>query len=192
MYRLYAWQWNSLHGALLTTRNVNKGVGMNHLIACFALVIGTSVATVAQIRVVVLPFRNMDGEIALNAWSYELADSLKKKILETDPTQTVFVMVAQDSVEMAISNLNLDPSNVQYESDVWRAMEDLHVDRVVQGNFFRRGPRVLMNAYVYDVEFKMADPEFQAKDIYKSETTYMSAVPTMAKKLYPALLKPLP
>lgn len=149
-------------------------------------------AASAQIRVVVLPFRNMDGEISLNVWSYELADSLRATLLATDPSQTVFMMVDQDSVEAAISDLNLDPSNVQYESDVWRAMEKLNVQRVVQGNFFRRGERVLMNAYVYDVEFKMADPEFQAKDIYKTSTTYLTAVPTMAKKLYPALLKPLP
>lgn len=158
---------------------------------CLAfIVLATDVC--AQIRVVVLPFRNMDGEISLNVWSYELADSLRNQLLAKDPAQTVFMMVDQDSVEMAISELNLDPSNVQYESDVWRAMEQLHVQRVVQGNFFRRGERVLMNAYVYDVEYKMADPEFQAKDIYKTATTYLTAVPTIVKKLYPALLKPLP
>lgn len=165
---------------------------MKVLVSIMIVLACVTTDALAQIRVVVLPFRNMDGEISLNTWSYELADSLRSSILAKDPAQTTFMLVDQDSVEMAISELNLDPSNVQYESDVWRAMEKLNVDRVVQGNFFRRGERVLMNAYVYDVEFKMADPEFQAKDIYKTATTYLDAVSTMTKKLYPALLKPLP
>lgn len=142
----------------------------------------------AQKRVVVLPFRNMDGEVAYNPWRYELADSLRSALLAVDPAQKAFMMVDQDSVELAISELNLDPNNAQFESDVWRAVKNLKADLVVQGNFFLRGERVLMNAYVYNVEFQIANQEHQAKNLYKTPTTYMEAVPIMTKKLYPALI----
>ncbi|GMV54168.1 MAG: hypothetical protein AMXMBFR68_19600 [Ignavibacteria bacterium] len=153
---------------------------------------GFLLPAVAQTRVVVLPFRNMDGEVSLNVWSFDLADSLRRMLVNTDPAQTAFVMIPQDSVDLVTSEFNLDPTNVQFESDVWRAVAKLKADKVVQGNFFRRGGRVLMNAYVYDVEFKMADPEYQAKNLYKTPETVLDVVPDMAKKLYPALLKPLP
>jgi len=156
------------------------------LLATILLILGTIGAS-AQLRVVVLPFRNMDGKIDYNLWQYELADSLRNTLLEMDPNEEQYHIVDPDSVEMAIAEFNLDPTNAQYESDVWRAVDLIGADKVVQGNFFLRGDRVLMNAYVYDVEFKMADQVNQAKDIYKSPTTYLSAVKKMAKLLYPGL-----
>jgi len=153
------------------------------------LVLVAAVSALAQSRVVVLPFRNMDGEIRYNAWSLELSDSLAKSILATDPTQTKFVVIPNDSVEMAISELNLDPTNPQYQSDVWKAVKRMGAVMVVQGNFFLRGERVLMNAYVYDMATRMAHQTCFAKDIYKTPTTYMEAVPVMVKKLYPALIE---
>jgi TolB-like protein len=144
----------------------------------------------AQKRVVVLPFKNMAGEVALNPWRFELADSLRTALLGIDPEQKSFMMVDQDSVELAISDLNLDPNNAQYESDVWRAVKNLHADLAVSGNFLLRGDRVLMNAYVYDVEYQIANQEHQAKNLYKTPTTYLEAVAVMAKKLHPALIAP--
>ena len=131
----------------------------------------------------------MDGHIDYNIWQYELSDSLRMKLIEMDPESASYHIVDPDSVEMAISEYNLDPTNAQYESDVWRAVEDLKATHVIQGNFFLRGERVLMNCYLYDVEFKIADRKNQAKNIYKKPDTYMSAVPKMAKKLYPGLTK---
>ena len=148
-----------------------------------------SAQSFAQKRVVVIPFRNIDGQIELNVWRYELADSLRNLLYSMDENEEYYHIVDPDSVEMAISEFNLDPTNVQYESDVWRAVKSLNADKVVQGNFFMRGQRVLINAYVYDVEFQMADQQHQAKNIFKKPDTYMSAVKIMGKKLYPALIK---
>lgn len=160
------------------------------VLTVYALVIVlASVAAIAQTRVVVLPFRNMDGEIRYNVWSQQLSDSLTKDLLAADPVQSKFVVIPHDSVEMAISELNLDPTNPQYQSDVWKAVKGLGAVMVVQGNFFLRGDRVLMNAYVYDMSTRMSHSTCFAKDIYKTPTTYMEAVPFMAKKLYPALLE---
>lgn len=141
----------------------------------------------AQQRVAVLPFRNMDGEISLNEWSHTLADSLRKSLLAVDTNQTSFIIIDPDSVELVISEFNIDPSNAQYESDVWRAVEKLGATKVVQGNFLRRGERVLMNVYIYDVEYKMADPVNQAKDLYEYPKQYLNAVRVMTKRLYPGL-----
>ncbi|MDZ4746236.1 MAG: hypothetical protein SGJ05_09575 [bacterium] len=156
---------------------------------CVLLSIAWSVCAFAQARVVVLPFRNMDGEIKYNVWSLQLSDSLTKLLLANDTTQAKFVIVPNDSVEMAISELNLDPTNPQYQSDVWKAVKAMGAVMVVQGNFFLRGERVLMNAYVYDMNTRMAHGTYFAKDIYKSPTSYMEAIPVMVKKLYPALIE---
>ena len=121
---------------------MRNGVRTYWGIACLLLFVAPVVIS-AQKRVVVLPFRNMDGEVAYNPWRYELADSLRTAILAVDPAQKAFTMVDQDSVELAISELNLDPNNAQYESDVWRAVKNLNADLVVSGNFFLRGERVL-------------------------------------------------
>lgn len=153
------------------------------------IVVLASHAAQAQTRVAVLPFRNMDGHIERNVWSIKLADSLRTALWNIDPAQTAFVFIPADSVEMAISELNLDPTNPQYESDVWKAVAALGAQRVVTGNFFLQGERVLMNAYVYDVTTKMPNPAHQAKNLFKTPTTYLEAVVVMAKRLHPALLK---
>jgi len=141
----------------------------------------------SQNRVAVLPLRNMDGDISKNLWAEEIADSLRNFLMTMDGHGTTFVIVPKDSVEMAISELNLDPLNPQYESDVWKAIAALGVNRVIQGSFLQRHDRVLMNAYVYDTYTKMSNPNYEAKDIYKTPTTYLDAVRVIAKRLLPAL-----
>lgn len=148
-----------------------------------------TVGAVAQTRVAILPFRNMDGHIGRNPWTTQLSDSLTKAVLAIEPTQTKFMVIPADSVEMAISELNLDPTNPQYESDIWKAVSTLGAAKVVQGNFFLQGDRVLLNVYVYDIATKMADPVNQAKNIYKSPTTFLEAIRPMAKKIHPALMQ---
>ncbi|MBU3742203.1 MAG: hypothetical protein FGM24_07945 [Candidatus Kapabacteria bacterium] len=152
-------------------------------------IVAASMLAVAQTRVAVLPFRNMDGNIKYNVWTIEIADSLRTALANVDPSQTAFVIVPADSVEMAISELNLDPTNPQYESDVWKALGGLGVTKVVQGTLLLQGERVLINGYVYDLATKMPDATNQAKNIYKSATTYLESVSIMARKLHPALLR---
>jgi len=141
----------------------------------------------AQQRIAVLPFRNMDHDIKYNAWSVALADSLFKAISAVDPTQKNFVLVPGDSIEMAIAELNLDPSNPQYESDMWKAVRTLNVTKAVQGNFQLRGERVLINCYVYDLASMLADRSNQAKDLYKSPANYLECIQVIVKRIYPGL-----
>jgi TolB-like protein len=148
----------------------------------------TSMAS-AQLRVAVLPFRNMDGAIKYNPWCQQLSDSLTKELLAIDPAQTKFMIIPADSIEMAISELNLDPTNPQYESDVWKAVKSLKADRVIQGNFFMQHERVLLNAYIFDPETKMSDPAHQAKNLYKSPETILEVIKPMARKLHPGLVQ---
>ncbi len=156
------------------------------LILCGLMHVLPNQAT-AQARLVILPFRNTDGLIDYNLWQYELADSLRVVLTEMDPEEQYYHIVDPDSVEMAIAEFNLDPTNAQYESDVWRAVELIRADKVIQGNFFLQGERVLMNAYIYTVEYKMANQQHRAKDIVRTPTTYLSAVKLIAKKLFPGL-----
>jgi TolB-like protein len=153
------------------------------IIGFFAL----SLAAAAQVRVVVLPFRNMAHDIKYNPWNYQFADSLRSALLETDPSGSTYQIVPADSVELALADLNLDPDNPQYESDMWKAVRNLKAQKAVQGNFQLRGDRVLINCYIYDMESMLADATNQAKDIYKSPTTYLEAIRPIVKRILPGL-----
>jgi len=157
--------------------------------ALIALFLAIGAVAHAQTRVAVLPFRNMDGNIKYNLWTMQLADSLRTALINVDPAQSAFTIIPADSVEMAISERNLDPTNPQYESDVWKAVAELGAAKIVQGTLGIQGERVLINAYVYDVATRMPDGTNQAKNIAKSPTTYLEAVSIMARKLHPALLR---
>lgn len=158
----------------------------NSIALSLLFLVASASTAVCQTRVAVLPFRNMDGKIALNAWSVQLADSLRVALEAADPNGEAFVIISPDSLEMAISELNLDPTNPQYDSDVWKAVQSLGASKVVQGNFLTEGERVLMNAYVFDLATKMPEAA-QAKNIYKAKDAIMTAIPLMVKRLLPAL-----
>ncbi|MBC8124569.1 MAG: hypothetical protein H7X70_02440, partial [Candidatus Kapabacteria bacterium] len=88
---------------------------------------------------------------------------------------------------LAIAELNLDPTNPQYESDMWKAIRMLNVTKAVQGNFQLRDERVLINCYVYDMSTMLSDNTHQAKDLFKSKTTYLETIRPIVKRIYPGL-----
>lgn len=153
--------------------------------ALLLLVGGTS--ALAQQRVAVLPFRNMDRDIQYNAWSVQLADSVYKALRLHEGCGKDFVLIEPDSIEMAIAALNLDPTNPQYESDMWKAVRTLGATKAVQGNFQLRGDRVLINCYIYDMTSMLPDGTNQAKDLYKSTTTFLETVRPIVKRIAPGL-----
>ncbi len=141
----------------------------------------------AQQRVAVLPFRNMDRDIQYNAWSVQLADSVYKALRQHENFGKDFILIEPDSIEMSIAALNLDPTNPQYESDMWKAVRTLGATKAVQGNFQLRGDRVLINCYVYDMSSMLPDATNQAKDLYKSTTTFLETVRPIVKRIVAGL-----
>jgi hypothetical protein len=149
----------------------------------------SSTYLITQTRYAVLPFQNMEGKIDLNIWCYQLQDSLQKALMTLDPEQLHFQIVPVDSVEDMLAELNLDPTNPQYPTDMWKAVKMLNVEKVISGNFYFRADKLLINAYVYDVRTKMADPRYQAKNIFKPEEEGLSAINVIVKRLEPLLMK---
>jgi len=143
----------------------------------------------AQIRVAVLPFQNMDGDLTLNILSYRLQDSVANLLRQYDSTQKHFVIIPSDSIDLLVSQFNLDPTNPQYPTDMWKAVKLLNANAVISGTFNRKAERILINAYIYDVNTKLAYPDYQARDIFKPEDNVMEAVPIIVKKLLPGLLE---
>lgn len=137
----------------------------------------------AQDRIAVLPFENLDGRLDLNVWSYNLQDSLAKELRKSDPNEYNFRVVPIDSVEIALAELNLDPNNPEYKSDMWRAIDALNVDRVVMGEFLFEDNRFIINASVMIVEYRMPDNRHMVRNIFKSEETIYESIPIIAKKL---------
>jgi len=70
---------------------------------------------------------------------------------------------------------------------LWKAVKKLNVEKVVMGNFNLQAERILINAYIYNVRTKLAVPTYQARDIFKPEESVMEAVPTIIKRISPAL-----
>ncbi len=134
-------------------------------------------------RVAFLPFKNMDGKMELNKWCYSLQDSLQKHFAELDPNNAKMYVVPYDSVEMILAELNLDPSNPQFDSDMWKVVENLHADYVISGNFVFKAERFIINAYIIDVSMKLQITSHQARDIFVPMDKILSAIKPIAKKL---------
>jgi len=143
----------------------------------------------SQTRIAVLPFQNMDGDLSLNLWCYELQDSLTNALLAQDPEENFYRVVPSDSVETLLTEFNIDPNNPQYQSDVWKTIKLLNVKKVVTGNFNIQYNNILINAYIYNVRTRMADPEFQARDIFLEKPDYMKSINIILPQLVPGLKK---
>ncbi len=153
------------------------------------LILLSSMIANSQTRIAILPFQNMDGDMSLNLWCYELQDSLAKALLSEDPEEQFFRIVPSDSVEALLTEFNIDPSNPQYQSDVWKTIKLLNVKKVVTGNFNIQYNNILINAYIYNVRTRVADPEFQAKDIFLEKPEYIKSISIMLPNLVPGLKK---
>jgi hypothetical protein len=141
----------------------------------------------AQIRIAVLPFENSDGRMEFNVWCYQLQDSLAKSLLEKDPQEQYYRVVPIDSIEALLAEMNIDPANPQYASDLWKAVDKLSCQKVITGSFNVQGGKFLLNAYIYIPELKLADPRFQVKNVFKDMDKFYEAVPIMCRKFCPGL-----
>ena len=154
----------------------------------FAILIFSFNLATSQVRIAVLPFQNMDGEMRLNIWCYKLQDSVTNALKEKDPTSKYFYIVPADSVEELVTGLNIDPTNPQYPSDVWKVIKAMNVQYVVMGNFNKQVKKILINAYIYNVRTKLPNNKYQARDIFLEEPTILESVPVIIKEIIPALI----
>ena len=142
----------------------------------------------AQTRIAVLPFTNMDGNARYNIWCYNLQDSIASEMRLQDLDEMYYRIVPSDSVENILSEMNLDPANPQYLSDMWLAVEKLNVQHVISGNFKVQANRFLINAYIYNVATKIPLPDHQVRDIFKREEKIFEAVPIIVRNLKQAYI----
>ncbi len=159
---------------------------MKHFLSIMLLAILFSGSLNAQVRVAVLPFTNMHGDAKFNIWCYNLQDSLAQELQVVDPEEKLIQIVPMDSVESVLAEMNLDPANPQYASDLWLAVEKLNVEYVITGNFKVQAKRFLINAYIYDVVTKLPNVDHQVRDIFKKETCIYESVPIIANTLIKA------
>lgn len=158
---------------------------------CLVVIFSTflSNSLFSQIRIAVLPFQNMDGKIEKNIHCYSMQDSVFKALKLKDPEGKFYTLVPADSVEDILASLNMDPSNPQYISDMWKAVKMLNIKKVVMGNFNIANDKFLINAYIYDAKMKLADPKNQIRDIFKSEDQILTCIDDIIKAIIPALIK---
>ncbi|MDQ1266673.1 MAG: hypothetical protein QG635_1825 [Bacteroidota bacterium] len=154
------------------------------LLITISILAGSSLLT-AQNRVCVLPFQNKDGKIELNIWCYNLQDSVYKALKAADPEGKLFQLIPADSIEALLTEMNLDPTNPQYPSDMWKAVKMLNCQKVITGNFNIQAGKFLINAYVYNSRTKLAYPKHQARDIFKSPEEVYESIGIITESLLP-------
>lgn len=159
------------------------------LVVAIVGVVGAATSLVAQTRIAVLPFRNTHGSMEYNERCYQLADSIASQLTAMAAADPSITFVPSDSVMEVLSMLNLDPTNPQYESDMWRAVEQLAVDQVVTGTFNVRYNKIFINASVYNVQNKLADNVNAARSIREPLDKMLEAVPVIVEKIFPAIGK---
>lgn len=142
----------------------------------------------SQNRIAVLPFQNMDGKFEYNEWCYSLQDSLTAALIGADQDEKNYRIVPKDSVEAALADLNLDPANPQYFTDMWKAIVKLNVKKVVCGSFVIEGGSILIKAAVYDVKFKMPNPKYQATNIFKDLNKAYEAIEEILNIVKPGMM----
>lgn len=170
----------------MKTQNILK----SFLLAFFILLNVMYSQPSGQIRVAVLPFENADGRMEYNIWSYQLQDSIAKYLISKDPNEFNYRIVPIDSIEVLLAELNINPYNPQYASDMWKVVEKLNCQKVISGNFNIQHQKFLINAYIYIPELKLPDPRYQVRDIFKdiTEEDIYSAAELIGKRLRPAIL----
>ena len=157
------------------------------LLFVVTIIVGSGLAS-AQERIAVLPFRNMDGNLALNHWCAKFSDSVAAGLRLRDSSSKHYFVVSQDSVAETLAMLNLDPTNPQYESDMWKAVAMLKITRVITGNFNVQAGKMLINCYNYEVATKLPNPVGQARNLFKSLDKPLETVPTIVNKMYMGLV----
>lgn len=158
------------------------------LLLVFA-VAGACSTLLAQTRIAVLPFRNTNGMMEYNERCYQIADSIAASLQNHAQDNPAFTLVPVDSVMDILASLNLDPTNPQYESDMWKAAEMLGIDKVVTGTFNVRYNKIFINASVYTVATKLSDTAHEARSVYKPYDKTFEAIPTIVTTLLPAVAK---
>ena len=163
---------------------------MKRLFTILCILIISSIGLMSQTpRVAFLPYKNNDGKAELNKWCYSLQDSLQKQFSEIDPEGKSMKIVPYDTIEVILAELNLDPSNPQFDSDMWKVVERLNVDFVISGNFVIQAQRFLINTYIYDVSMKLPINTHQARDIFVPLDKVMAAIKPISKKLQGYFIK---
>ncbi len=147
----------------------------------------STVSAFSQPRVAVLPIKNSDGNFALNVYCYKIADSLRAALTLSELNGKQFTVVSEDSVAAVLAELNLDPNNAQYESDLWKSIAKLNCQYAITGTFNVNGGRMLLNVYCYNVASKMADQTNAAKNIFKAPEKILDMIPIIRDRLIPAL-----
>lgn len=117
-----------------------------------------------------------------------MQDSLTKSMFSKDPEEKYYRIVPFDSVELILAQLNLDPNNPQYQSDMWKAADSLHVKWVVAGNFIINGERFLIDGYAFNVKTKLPNPKYHAKDIFKKEQNVMECIGEITDAIIPLFI----
>lgn len=138
------------------------------------------------VRIAVLPIRNMDGNLSLNSYCYKIADSLRTVLTLHELNGKQFYIVPADTVEAVLAEMNLDPNNPQYESDLWNSVAKLNCSYVITGSFNINSGRMLLNVYCYDLRTKIADPN-AAKNIFKAPERILEMIPIIRDRLIPGM-----
>lgn len=161
---------------------------MRSFISIFALMIFSYITVLPQERVAVLPFYNMDGKEELNAFCYQLQDSLSKELIVNNNGEIKFYIVPNDSIELVLAEMNFDPNSPSYKDDLWKALEKLKCKKAVIGELQQQGSKLVVNASLCIVEMRLPIPQYQMRNLFVKPEEIYKVIPPICKKLLPGVI----
>lgn len=165
-----------------------KKMLLSLIIVIFCFVIFCHCNLFSQIKIAVLPFSNLDGDNALSTWCYQLQDSLTKALQSLDVEQKYIIIVPAEEIIAALQEQGIDANNSNFDSEKWKVVSSLNVDKIISGTFRITANRFLINSYIYYPETLLSDPDFQARDIFRRADKVLEAVPMIVRQLSKAFM----
>lgn len=152
-----------------------------------AVIIMSAVYASSQERVAVLPFYNMDGKEQLNAFCYQLQDSVTKELIKCKTPESQFHIVPIDSIELVLAEMNFDPNSPSYKDDLWKALEKLKCKKVIIGELQEQGTKLVVNASLCIVDLRLPIPQYQLRNLFVKPEEICRVVVPICKKMLPGI-----
>lgn len=131
-----------------------------------------------------VPFVNANGDMQYDKYTLMLQDSLQKHFIKT-AAENGYEVVPYEQIKQKLTDDNIKPEDAQYESDLWRYIENAGAKYVISGNILNQGGKFIINTYIYDVKMKLQITSHIAKDLMVPENNILRAVVPIYKRLVP-------
>lgn len=154
------------------------------------LVPGILLAQTAPHTVAIFPLKNVRNYAKHDSLSWSFADSLFAQLQTKPEANTVYSLIPMDDIRDQIIAQNIDIKSPSYDSDLWKIARALGAERAIVGTYVVDNEVAYIEVKVYEVKTLLFDQQNKAENLKRSFPEALTAVPSVVKRIYPAVSKP--